>query len=130
MQTFKKFIIKELVFTSSIAIIAYILFQTKLSEDYLPVFWLLLGLIAVLTGTMHFSLLLISDKNAAKFSIKFMTFSGVKMMIYLVTITSYVFLYSASAKFFLISFFILYFLYTAFEVFQIVKYLKANKSHK
>jgi len=129
MQAFKKFIIKELVFTSSIAIIALFLFQTTLKEYYLPVFWILLGVIALFTGITHFSILQIHDKSAVKFSTKFMTLSGVKMMLYLVVITSYVFLNTSKAKFFLISFFIIYFLYTSFEVFQIVRYLKANKSH-
>lgn len=129
MKAFKKFIITELVFTSSISILAFVLFQTVLREYYIPVFWMQLGFIAILTGIMHYSILQINEKGAAKFSTKFMTLSGVKMMLYLVLITAYVFLYTSTAKFFLISFFILYALYTAFEVILIVKYLKANKSH-
>lgn len=124
MQEFKKFIIKELVFTGSIVLIAFFLFKTTLSQHYIPVFWLLLAVIAVLTSIMHFSILQVEEKNTAKFFTKFMTFSGVKMMIYLVMITAYVFIYPTTAKFFLISFIILYFLYTAFEVFLVVRQLK------
>lgn len=124
MQEFKKFIIKELVLTGSIAIIAGVLFNTILSAHYVPVFWVLLAIISILTGIMHFSLLQIQDKSAAKFSVKFMTASGIKMIIYLVLITVYSFFNTTKAKFFLIAFIILYFLYTTFEVFYIVKHLR------
>ena len=123
MQVFKKFIIKELVFTSSIGLTAFVLFRTVLSDYYLPIFWLLLSVIALLTGIMHYSILQVEEKSAAKFSTKFMTFSGVKMMIYLIMITAYAFMYPLTAKFFLVSFIILYFLYTTFEVSLMVRYL-------
>jgi ABC-type transport system involved in cytochrome c biogenesis permease subunit len=124
MQAFKNFIIKELVFTGSIVLIAFFLFKTTLSQFYLPVFWLLLAVVAVLTSIMHFSILQVEEKSTSKFFTKFMIFSGVKMMIYLIMIVAYVFIYPATAKFFLISFIALYFLYTAFEVFLIVRQLK------
>jgi cobalamin synthase len=124
MQDFKKFIIKELVFTGSIVLIALFLFKTALSQYYIPVFWLLLAVIAVLTSIMHFSILQVEDKSTAKFFTKFMTFSGVKMMIYLIMIVAYVFIYPVTAKIFLISFIALYFLYTVFEVYLIARYLK------
>lgn len=130
MQAFKNFFIKELVFTFSVGISAVVLFNTVLSSYYLSVFWIILGIIAILTGIMYYSILRINEKSTAKFTSHFMMFSGIKMILYLVFITSYVFLNQLSAKFFLISFFILYFLYTTFEVFQIVKYLKTNKNHK
>jgi len=130
MQILKNFFIKELIFTGFIGAIAFILFQTVLSKYYLSVFWIVFGVIAILTGIMHYSLLQINEKSTAKFTSRFMMFSGIKMISYLIFITTYVFLYSSSAKFFLISFFILYFLFTTFEVFQIVKYLKTNKNHK
>jgi len=124
MQAFKKFIIKELVFTGSIGLIAFVLFKTVMNQFYAPVFWLLLGIISVLTGILHYSILQTGEKTTAKFATKFMAISGIKMMIYLVLITGYVFIYPLTAKFFLISFLILYFLYTSFEVILIVKYLK------
>ena len=127
MQALKKFILKELVFTGSIGIIAFILFQTALKNYHIPVFWVLLGIIALLTGVMHYSILQVAEKDVVKFSSRFMMVSGIKMMIYLVIITSYVFLNPTKAKNFLIFFFILYALYTVFEVILIVKYFKNKK---
>ncbi|MFC2103797.1 hypothetical protein ACFLS4_00405, partial [Bacteroidota bacterium] len=91
MQTFKKFIIKELVFTISVGILAFILFQTVFQNYYLPVFWILLGMVSILTAILHYSIVQVSEKKAAKFSSRFMMVTGIKMMIYLVFITSYVF---------------------------------------
>ena len=127
MQAFKKFIFKELVLTGFIGIIAFVLFQTVLKSYHIPVFWVLLGVIALLTGIMHYSILQVAEKDVVKFTSRFMMVSGIKMMIYLVIITSYVFLNTENAKLFLIFFFLLYALYTAFEVILIVKHFKNKK---
>ena len=127
MQALKKFIFKELIFTGSVGIIALILFQTVFQNYHLPVFWVLLAVIALLTGVMHYSILQVAEKDVVKFSSRFMMVSGIKMMIYLVIITSYVFSNPTNAKSFLIFFFILYAIYTAFEVILIVKYFKNKK---
>lgn len=128
MKEFNKFIFKELVLTGSIGIIAFILFNSYLINYYINIFWAILALISVLTAVMHFSLLNIGEKNASKFATKFMTISGIKMMVYLVFITAYSILNPSEAKSFLISFIALYSIYTTFEVFHIVKHLKKKWS--
>jgi len=124
MNAFRKFLIRELIFALIIAIISYVLFQTVLKEYYLPVFWLLFGIITIFTAVFHLSVLQVSDKSSAKFSSKFMMVSGIKMIVYLMLIVYYAFSFPEKAKTFLISFFILYLLYTVFEVFLIIRYLK------
>jgi len=124
MNAFRKFLIRELIFALIIVIISYVLFQTVLKEYYLPVFWLLFGIITIFTAVFHLSVLQVSDKSSAKFSSKFMMVSGIKMIVYLMLIVYYAFSFPEKAKTFLISFFILYLLYTVFEVFLIVRYLK------
>jgi hypothetical protein len=124
MQAFKKFLFRELIFVVIIAVIAFALFQTVLAEYYLPVFWVLLALITVFTAVFHLSILQVSEKNAVKFSSKFMMVSGIKMIAYLILIVYYAFSFPEKAKTFLISFFVLYLLYTVFEVILIVRYLK------
>lgn len=126
MQIFKRFLIQELVFTALVAIMALALFNTILAKFYLPVFWGLIAIIAILTSVFHYSIIQIQDKGASKFATRFMMVSGIKMMIYLVFITAYAFIFPDKAKIFLISFFILYLLYTVFEVALIVRYLKKN----
>ena len=127
MQAFKKFLFRELIFALILAIIAIVLFQTVLKEYYLPIFWVLFGIISVFTAVFHLSILQVSDKNSAKFSSKFMMVSGIKMMIYLALLVFYAFSFPDKAKIFLISFFILYMLYTVFEVLLIVNYFKKKQ---
>jgi len=129
MQTFKKFLFRELIFTILVVIVALILFNSVLAQYYLPVFWVLLGLITVLTGVLHYSIIQIQNSGASKFANRFMMVSGIKMMAYLVLITTYAFTNPSKASVFLILFFVLYLLYTVFEVILIVQYLKKNKNH-
>ena len=124
MQDFKRFLLRELLFTICIAGIAFLLFGSLLADYYLPIFWIMLGVIALLTGIFHYSLIQIQENQSSRFSQRFMMISGIKMMIYLVFITSYAFMNPEKATSFLISFFILYLLYTVFEVILSVRYLK------
>lgn len=120
----KKFLWWELLLTISIGFISLVLFQTVLKNYYFPAFWVLLGVITILTGLFHYSLIHVNEKKSSKFSSRFMMVTGLKMMIYLVFITTYALLNPQKAKIFLISFFILYLVYTVFEVFLIVRYFK------
>lgn len=126
MKAFKNFLIKETILTVSLGLIALILFRTVLSSYYHPVFWLNLFIIAVLTGILHFSILKVSTEGHSRFSSRFIMISGVKMMIYLVFILLFAFLNPEKAKFFLITFLILYFIYTFFEVLLMLKYFNKN----
>ncbi len=127
MQAFKKFIFRELIFALILAIIAFVLFQTVLKEYYLPVFWMLFGILTVFTAGFHYSVVQVSDKNTSKFSSKFMMVSGIKMIVYLILIVFYAFSFPEKARIFLISFFILYMLYNVFEVLLIVNHFKKKQ---
>ncbi|MGC9373570.1 MAG: hypothetical protein ACP5DQ_00835 [Bacteroidales bacterium] len=126
MKAFNKFLIKEAILTVSLGVIALILFQTVLSTYYHPVFWLNLFIIAVLTGILHFSILKVSTEGYSRFSSRFIMISGIKMMIYLVFIVLFALFNPDHAKFFLITFLILYFIYTFFEVLLMLKYFNKN----
>ncbi|MEE4197741.1 MAG: hypothetical protein V2I54_08860 [Bacteroidales bacterium] len=123
MKAFSKFLIKEAILTATLGVASLILFQTILKTYYHPVFWLNLVIIAVLTGGLHFSVLKAGAKEHSRFSVRFISISGIKMMIYLVYIVLYAFLNPEHAKFFLITFLLLYFIYTFFEVFLILRFL-------
>ena len=122
MKAFKKFLIKEAILTVSLGLVALILFQTVLKTYYHPVFWLNFFIIASLTGILHFSVLKVSKEGYSRFSSRFMMISGIKMMAYLVFILVYALFNTDHAKFFLITFLILYFIYTFFEVSLTIKF--------
>lgn len=122
MKAYNKFLIKEAILTVFLGLIALILFQTVLSTYYHPVFWLNLFIIAVLTGVLHFFILKVSTEGHSRFSSRFIMISGIKMMIYLVFIVLFALFNPGHAKFFLITFLILYFIYTFFEVLLMLKF--------
>ena len=124
MQAIKKFILREIIFAAILGALAYILFQTILKAYYLPVFWIILTVVVALTAIFHYSVIQIHTGETSKFTTRFMMVTAVKMMIYLVSLVIYVFSFPEKAVNFLISFFILYILYTFFEVYVIVRYLK------
>ena len=100
MQALKKFILREILFVAILGAIAYLLFQSVLKEYYLPVFWILFTVISILTAIFHYSVLQAGNKELAKFSSKFMMFTGIKMIIYLFIIVFYAFAYPENAKVF------------------------------
>lgn len=127
MQAFKKFLFQEFILTIAIGIVSLILFQTIFKNFYLPVFWVLLSIISILTGILHYSNVHASAKKASKFATGFLMATGIKMMIYLALITTYVLLNPEKASVFLISFFILYIAFTSFEVISILNHLRSKK---
>lgn len=120
----KKFLFLELILTIFIGLLSLALFQTVLKNYYYPAFWLLLGVVSLLTGLFHYAIIHVNEKSSSKFSSRFMMATGLKMMLYLAFITSYALLNPHKAKVFLISFLILYLIYTVFEVLLIVRYFK------
>ena len=127
MHAFKRFIFKELVFTIILGLIAFVLFQTVLKEFYLPVFWILFGMISIFTVAFHYSVLILSEKEISKFPSKFMMASGIKMIVYLMLIVFYTFSFPEKAVIFLISFFTIYLFYTIFELIIIINYFKKKQ---
>lgn len=127
MKIYSRFLLKLAILAAVIALIAFVLMQTSYSNFIIPVFWYMLVGMVFLTALMHYSILQINEKSTSNFSSRFMMISGIKMIAYLIFITIYVFSFTSQAKVFLISFFILYFIFTLFEVFQIVIYLKRGK---
>ncbi len=84
-------------------------------------------LLFVITLVVHRYLIIASKADNKKFTYKFIGATGLKMFIYLVLIVIYLLLDRENAVPFLIYFLILYVLYSFFEVFAVLKYLKNNK---
>ena len=91
----------------------------------------LAGIIALfLIVTLIFHILLVnsSKKRVNKFVQRFLTFTSAKLLLYLIIIVAYIFLNKENAVPFLVIFLILYMIYTFFEIFSILKYIKSNSS--
>lgn len=126
-KEFKIFLIREAILTSIIIAIGFIIFSTFLKTYYLPVYFIILAVVSILTALFYWGLLKNSKENSVKFISNFMLYSGIKMIAYLVFITSYVFTFKEKATYFLIVFSVLYIIYTAFDVFLMYKNFKSNQ---
>ncbi|MBW6491679.1 MAG: hypothetical protein K0B15_10865 [Lentimicrobium sp.] len=120
---FNDFLKKILVLTgiTAILIVLFYLFKPHYISPALP--FLLAFFMAV--SVISFKIL---QKKAIheprKFVTGFLAHSVIRMMLYLIIIVSYAFLYRTDAIKFIIGFFILYLVFTGFEVFQFLKLTK------
>jgi len=120
----KSFLIKEAILTSFIIIVGFVVFSTFLKDHYLPVYFIILAFISILTAVFHRGILKTKEDKSSKFIYSFMINSGIKMISYLVFIVSYVFIFKEKALNFLIIFLILYVIYTIFDVYLIYQSFK------
>lgn len=115
MESLKRFLVKLLIltaFTESFALLWYFFANPKYVIDSLPV--LPLFFFAV---TYIFHRFVTKNKNSKPntFQRRYMLATTVKLIFLLSIIVAYVFTYPQNSKVFLISFFLLYLAYTAFE---------------
>ena len=117
----KKYIIRLLIFSLLIAIIAFALYATVLSRFYLPVMpWVLLFFVLISLAT-HYILIKSGESRITKFSTSFMGVTSIKLFLYLIFIVVYLINDKSNALVFVISFFILYLLFTVFETSTLLK---------
>ncbi len=103
------------------AIGAY-LAKSFLAEFYLPVFpWMILYFF-VINASAHFFKLKATEGKPGSFPRKLMAINGIRIFVYLIFITIYLFLNRDNAKAFLVGFLSLYFVYFIFDLFASKKY--------
>lgn len=123
-ELFKKYIVWLIIFSAIILFLGIIGFKTFLVNYYHPVYILVLIFFFVITGIMHYILLKSSTMRPAKFSNYFMIATTVKLLIYLVFMSLYLYFYTMNAVPFLIVFLTGYILFSLFESVSITKQLR------
>ncbi|MCD4747071.1 MAG: hypothetical protein K8R58_12310 [Bacteroidales bacterium] len=123
------FLKKISIFSVIIAIIIYAVLFFLPDNFKTPALPYLFFFFFALTLAVHYVLLKASEKKFSKFFNYFMLSTVVKLLIYFSVILLYVYINREDTIAFIITFFILYILFTAFEVISILKYPKSeNKS--
>ncbi|MGC9470367.1 MAG: hypothetical protein ACP5D1_02365 [Bacteroidales bacterium] len=82
---------------------------------------------ALATLVFHLYLLRVIRQNLEKFTLRFMVATGVKLLFYMITAGLYLLLEPHRAIPFLLAFFLLYLLYTVFEMSILVRIIQHNK---
>jgi hypothetical protein len=87
--------------------------------------YFLVPFVLLVTIVVHFVLIKASS-NPRTFVGKFVAFSGLKLIIFLMAILIYAFLVKDEVVLFMMSFLITYFIFTILEISAILKFLKKN----
>jgi len=123
----KKYLLRLLIFTSIIAVLAFALYSTVLSEFYLPVFPYVLLFFVLVSLASHYVLIKAGQSRITKFSTSFMGITSFKLFLYLIFIVAYLLIDKSNALVFVLTFFALYLLFTAFETSALLKDLNKNQ---
>lgn len=125
---FIQFFIRLLVFSVLLGVFAFAL-SLILPENTLPTVlpWLFIFFIIVTSG-VHAVLLKITELRPARFVSYFMLTTFGKLVLYFIAVLVYVFTHRAGLLPFILSFFILYILYTIFEVVLILAQTRATEN--
>jgi len=119
-KKYQQFIIRLTILSLITGILVFILnrlFSAEIISPALP--WLII-LFYLTTAIVHYALLRISAMNPRKFVGYFMLATFAKLMVYLVVMVAYVFKVKEGMLAFVLAFFMLYIIYTVFEVVTIL----------
>jgi len=126
----KKFIIKIVILTSTIAILSAIIFSFILSNKYFDTFPFILITFPIVSIIVYIQLLKSSEKSLARFNIAFMLSFLIKLFVYLGLAATIISLETENKASFVISLLLMYLIYTIFDTKMILKDIKNFEKEK
>jgi predicted neutral ceramidase superfamily lipid hydrolase len=126
-KTMKKITIQLIIFTIIVAILSAALFLTLLKEYYFQIFPLSVIIFFALTLLFFFLIVKRGENNPNKFVRMFLLSMTIKIFTLLIYLTGYLLYDRSEAVPFLISFLVLYLIFTIFEVFSAVRISKTHR---
>ncbi len=126
-KTMKKITIQLIIFTIIVAILSAALFLTLLKEYYFQIFPLSVIIFFALTLLFFFLIVKRGENNPNKFVRMFLLSTTIKIFTLLIYLTGYLLYDRSEAVPFLISFLVLYLIFTIFEVFSAVRISKTHR---
>lgn len=127
-QIQKKFVLKLVAFSIAVLGISAMLFLTLVSSWYTPLFPLQFIVISLVTFFSHSRLLKACDANPLRFSSVYIGTTTLKLFIYLSFLVGCLLLVEIDALKFLMTFLVLYVMFTVFEVIQVLSFCRVKKS--
>ncbi len=122
----RKFIIYSVILTGIVALTGFLAFTTFLGKYYLPIFpWLLLFFLCI-NIIVHSLLVSSSGKKKIKFETAFLLSFFIKFFGYIIFLMIYISKHKESALIFVAGLFLLYIIYTSFEIRSIISFLKRS----
>jgi len=125
----KKFIVLGIFITLLLAVIGYFLFTVVFNPYYQVILPFVLLFVFLFTTVIHAILLKTARKKPKKLINRFLMLTGLKMMIYLLIMIIYLVISKQDSAPFLITFLIVYLVFTIFETLSILSHLKRVTNH-
>ena len=125
----KSFVVRSLIITGLVAITGIVVFSYILYDYYLSIFPVLLGFFCLLNMLVHCMLVITSQKKSLKFETAYMISFFIKFLGYILFTLLYLRNHKENFKVFVAVLFILYIIYTTFEIKSIISYLKRSSNN-
>ena len=129
MSPLKKFIVQGIFITLLLAVIGYFLFTGVFNPYYQVILPFVLLFIFLFTTVIHAILLKTARKKPKKLVNQFLMLTGLKMMIYLFIMIIYLIISKQDSAPFILTFFVVYLVFTIFEISSILSCLKRVTPH-
>jgi hypothetical protein len=126
-ESLRKFTFTLLFIALVITVLGYGLFLFFVPQHYFPYFPSIPAFLLLVTLLVHVYLVRASENDTRKFTAKYLGAMGLKMFIYLIFLVIILFIDTARAVPFLVSFLVSYAVFTTYEVISILNYLKKDK---
>ena len=129
MNTERQIFLKKIFYLClSISGMAILLYQSVLKGYYLSIFPLQFAVVILVTVISHLRLMNSVEQNARRFSTTFLSVMSAKLFIYLFFILICLLVDRSKAINFVVTFLLLYLIFTIFEVIEISNYFKKNQN--
>lgn len=129
MSPLKKFIVQGIFITLLLAVIGYFLFTGVFNPYYQVILPFILLFIFLFTTVIHAILLKTARKKPKKLVNRFLMLTGLKMMIYLFIMIIYLIISKQDSAPFLLTFFVVYLVFTIFEISSFLSCVKRVTHH-
>jgi len=129
LKPLQKFLLQQLYVTIVVYILGFVAFKYIFPSYYVPFFIFLPVIFYVVMAVFHGTLITAASRlPVKKFSSRFLGVLGAKIFMFLIFIITYSYFNPQIAVPFLISFFILYVIYTFFEIMILLHYLRGERA--
>jgi hypothetical protein len=127
-QNFLKFNIQATFVAFFLSVLGHLAFNAWFPAKYFAGFDAVIVFHLLATIIFHYLLVSASRLKPASFINRFVALTGARLLLYLFVILAYVFLVKYQPVSFLITFLCGYFVFTIFELIEILKFLKKNST--
>ena len=129
MNTERQIFLKKIFYLClSISGMAILLYQSVLKGYYLSIFPLQFAVVILVTVISHLRLMTSVEQNAQRFITTFLSVMSAKLFIYLFFILICLLVDRSNAINFVVTFLLLYLIFTIFEVIEISNFFKKNQN--